>query len=259
MSIFDLFFIFAVGMFAGWVLEIFYRTFISQKKLVNPGFLSGPYLPLYGFGVTFLYLVSVPVISLPLRILLFLVITTLIEYLTGEFFLKVYRIRLWDYSSQKFNYRGLICPLFSIYWTLLSLLFYFFIFPRLTVMVSRTLGSPPSYWALGVYYGLFFEDMLMSFDLASRLQHIIAEFAESEGQRLKVKIKELPLDRKTVDFKIFKHQVRRFGSRLTGITGFFRFFNPFMNSLNVDVRESVARYFNGIEKVRGKIKRRRNE
>ncbi len=248
MSFFDILLIFALGMFAGWILEIIYRTFVSQKKLVNPGFLSGPYLPLYGFGVTFLYLVSLPDISLPLRILFFFIITTLIEFLTGEFFLKVYRIRLWDYSNQKFNYKGVICPLFSFYWTVLALLFYFFIFPRLRILVSGTLGSPGSFWTLGVYYGLFIEDVLISFNLAARIHHLIKDFAEQERIRLKIKLRELPLERKIVDFKVFKQQVRSFGGSSSRVPGFFRFFNPFMNSLNVDLRENLRRYFTKKEK-----------
>ena len=47
-------FLFFVGSLTGWVLELFYRRFVSQKKWVNPGFLSGPYLPIYGFGLVLL-------------------------------------------------------------------------------------------------------------------------------------------------------------------------------------------------------------
>ena len=51
-------FLFFVGSLTGWVLELFYRRFVSQKKWVNPGFLSGPYLPIYGFGLVLLYLIA---------------------------------------------------------------------------------------------------------------------------------------------------------------------------------------------------------
>jgi len=42
----------------GWVLELFYRKMISERKWINPGFLVGPYLPLYGFGLCTVYLLS---------------------------------------------------------------------------------------------------------------------------------------------------------------------------------------------------------
>ena len=44
-------FLFFVGSSIGWVIELFFRRFFSAKKWINPGFLVGPYLPIYGFGV----------------------------------------------------------------------------------------------------------------------------------------------------------------------------------------------------------------
>ena len=47
---FILAFLFMFGSVAGWVLELFFRRIFSMKKWINPGFLNGPYLPMYGFG-----------------------------------------------------------------------------------------------------------------------------------------------------------------------------------------------------------------
>ena len=33
----------------GWIIEALYRSAID-RRLINPGFLAGPYLPIYGFG-----------------------------------------------------------------------------------------------------------------------------------------------------------------------------------------------------------------
>ncbi len=43
-------FLFLTGSLAGWVIEVFFRRTVSQKRWMNPGFLNGPYLPLYGFS-----------------------------------------------------------------------------------------------------------------------------------------------------------------------------------------------------------------
>ena len=51
-------FIFFIGSTAGWVLELFYRR-IDHGKWVNPGFLVGPYLPIYGFGLCILLLLAI--------------------------------------------------------------------------------------------------------------------------------------------------------------------------------------------------------
>ena len=44
-------FLFFIGSIGGWILELFYRRMISNKEWINPGFLVGPYLPLYGFRI----------------------------------------------------------------------------------------------------------------------------------------------------------------------------------------------------------------
>ena len=48
-------FLFFIGSCLGWCMEVFFRRFFSranpERKWINPGFLAGPYLPLYGFGL----------------------------------------------------------------------------------------------------------------------------------------------------------------------------------------------------------------
>lgn len=56
-------FLFAMGSMAGWVLEVFFRRFFStanpERKWINPGFCTGPCLPIYGSGLCILYLISI--------------------------------------------------------------------------------------------------------------------------------------------------------------------------------------------------------
>ena len=44
-------YLFFVGSVSGWVLELFFRKFFSasnpEHKWINPGFCTGPYLPIY--------------------------------------------------------------------------------------------------------------------------------------------------------------------------------------------------------------------
>ena len=55
-------FLFFVGSTFGWILEVFFRKFFSRNnpehKWINPGFCTGPYLPLYGSGLCVLYLIA---------------------------------------------------------------------------------------------------------------------------------------------------------------------------------------------------------
>lgn len=55
-------FLFFIGSVLGWVLELFFRRFISsanpERKWINPGFCTGPWLPLYGSGLCILFLIA---------------------------------------------------------------------------------------------------------------------------------------------------------------------------------------------------------
>ncbi len=127
-------FLFFTGSMAGYILEVLFRRFFTAKKWINPGFLTGPYLPLYGFGVVGLYAISLlPIhtgqewLDAVIIILIMGLTMTLIEYIAGLIFIKGMKIRLWDYSDRWGNIQGLICPLFSFFWLVVSALFYFVI------------------------------------------------------------------------------------------------------------------------------------
>ena len=87
--------LFVIGSLGGWVIELLFRRFVSQKKWMNPGFLTGPYLPIYGFGVLVLYAVSnIPlgidghIWDVIIRIIIIGVGMSLIEFLAGLIFIK---------------------------------------------------------------------------------------------------------------------------------------------------------------------------
>ena len=54
-------FLFFIGALLGWGIEVVYRRFKKDNvdgEWINPGFLIGPYLPIYGFGLVILYLLA---------------------------------------------------------------------------------------------------------------------------------------------------------------------------------------------------------
>lgn len=120
-------FLFFIGSIAGWGIEVVFRRFFSsanpERKWINPGFLSGPYLPLYGFSLIALYLLAmlerfIPIENTALRkAALFAIMAaavTLVEYVAGLIFIKGMHVRLWDYSKQWGNIQGIICPKFTL-------------------------------------------------------------------------------------------------------------------------------------------------
>ena len=56
-------FLFFAGALLGYILEFFFRNLISHsgprgKYFINPGFCKGPYLPIYGVGLTTMFCIT---------------------------------------------------------------------------------------------------------------------------------------------------------------------------------------------------------
>lgn len=180
-------FLFFVGSCAGWVLEVFYRRFFSaanpEHKWINPGFLTGPWVPLYGFGLSILYLfcrIDLTFVG-PVwaqRLVLFVLMglaMTLIELIAGEIFILGMHVKLWDYSHLWGNYKGIICPLFSLIWTALAIAFFYFVYPIADNAVAW-LGQHITFlFVVGMFYGVFLVDFCHSVRLGARIRRFAAE------------------------------------------------------------------------------------
>jgi uncharacterized membrane protein len=174
--------IFLISSIFGWVLEVFYRSYKRNFELVNPGFLKGPYLPIYGFAGIILFLLSEILLdkNIFLNILVYFFILTLLEFITGIIFEKYFKLKLWDYKNKKLNYKGIICLEFSVYWTILALFFakYFYL---IFLKIENIYYSEILLLVLGFIYGIIFIDMFESFKLAYKIRSFISS--------LKIKIK----------------------------------------------------------------------
>lgn len=90
---------------------------------MNRGFLKGPWLPLYGSGAILVLWLTLPFQETPALVYLVGAIgATVLEYVTGEAMVRLFKVRYWDYSNQKIQYKGHICLSSSIAWGFLSLL-----------------------------------------------------------------------------------------------------------------------------------------
>ena len=129
-SIFQAIVLFAIYSFMGWIIEAVYRS-ISERQFINPGFVYGPFIPIYGFGAAFIIILEFLIHHwlLPIKLIVYGIVLTLIEYFTGFIFEKVFKLKLWDYSDSRFNIHGRVSLLFSLCWTALALIFITFIHP----------------------------------------------------------------------------------------------------------------------------------
>jgi uncharacterized membrane protein/HD superfamily phosphodiesterase len=130
-SVFHFVVLFALYSFLGWVVEVIYRS-ITQHRFVNAGFLFGPFIPIYGFGAAAAIILEYCFPGWHLIIFRFIilgVVLTVFEYLVGFFAEKIFKLKLWDYSENRFNLHGRICLHFSLIWTTCALIFVQFIHP----------------------------------------------------------------------------------------------------------------------------------
>ena len=169
--------LFVVGSLFGWVLELFFRRFVSQKKWINPGFLTGPYLPIYGFGVLLLYGVSNlslgitnEVLDIIVHVLIIGFGMTIIEFIAGLIFIRCFKIKLWDYSNRKGNIMGIICPMFSLIWLAVGSLYYFLLNPVLVEGISWISENLIYTYFVGAVIGAVCVDFAYSIHLASKLR-----------------------------------------------------------------------------------------
>ena len=107
--------------FAGWVYESILVS-VSERRLVNRGFLNGPICPIYGCGAV-LAIVLLHDLHNPFAVFLISSIgACMLEYVTSWGMEKLFHARWWDYSHRRFNIQGRICLLGAIVFGLLGVL-----------------------------------------------------------------------------------------------------------------------------------------
>lgn len=135
----------------GWCFE---STVVSveQRRWVNRGFLRGPMLPIYGFGAVILLHVSLPLQGHPVwSYLACMTAATVFEYIVGVVMEKLFKVKYWDYSKQRFQFQGYICLRSSLCWGFLGLILTGVIHPPINALV---VGLP--------FIGLIIIDVLFS-------------------------------------------------------------------------------------------------
>jgi len=187
-------FIFFLGSTIGYFLELLYRRY-KHGRWINPGFLVGPYLPIYGFGLIIMSAIDIwfDKLGLPiyLSILMIGISMTLLELVVGLLFLKQ-GVRLWDYRKEFLNFKGIICPYFSFVWAILGSLYIFFIEKRLMSAIDWFNDNISFSFVLGLFFGL----IIIDFGYSTKLFKKIRKYAKNNNidimyEKLKEHIKEI--------------------------------------------------------------------
>ncbi|MEI3176560.1 MAG: putative ABC transporter permease [Lachnospiraceae bacterium] len=129
---------FYIYCFFGWCFESRYVS-LRKHRFVNRGFLHSPLLPIYGSGAVVMLLVTLRIRSY--AVLMFfagMIGATALELVVGLVMEAVFEVKYWDYSNQKFNYKGVICLSSSLCWGLF------------TVLLNKVIHQPVEAFVLGL-------------------------------------------------------------------------------------------------------------
>lgn len=201
-------FLFLFGAMLGYAIEVLFRRIFTAKRWVNPGFLKGPWLPLYGFGMILMFTISwILYAFLPfgnsfynpfgdlfgitgsrngpnvydlLPIFLSGTSLLLLEILAGLIFVKGFHVKLWDYSNLKGNIGGITAPLFDLVWYYAAVVYFYGINPFVYQLVLKVgsfffgSGGADAHFVwlffFGVVYGIFLIDVISSLKVFGKIR-----------------------------------------------------------------------------------------
>ena len=188
-TIFNLLTYFIIYSIAGWIIESIYRS-IMEKKIINSGFLFGPFCPIYGIGaiIIILFFERFKENTFVLFIVSFFVLSTW-EYIVGVLLEKIFKTKYWDYSDHKINIKGRVCLFNSICWGILGVLFIEYIHP----FVEKNLGMINILYlkiAIVIITILFLIDTIISIIATVNIKKALNKIEDLNNQ-IKEKIEEI--------------------------------------------------------------------
>lgn len=105
----DLVLLFFAYAFVGWCIEVTLKYF-EFHRFINRGFLTGPWLPIYGTGAVLITLATDGLAPLDKSVgttfLVSFLLCGTVEYLTSYVMEKRFHARWWDYSRKPMNLHG---------------------------------------------------------------------------------------------------------------------------------------------------------
>lgn len=169
----NILFSFFLYCFIGWIWECAYVSF-KTKKVVNRGFLYGPWLPIYGFGALLILWMTQRWIHSPIQVFIVgMLSASTLEYFTGSLMELIFHVRYWDYSDEKYNINGHVCLHVSLAWGIASLILVYLVHPLLLEFISLFDISKITI-LLFLLLILFIIDCIVSINEAMHLKNVLS-------------------------------------------------------------------------------------
>lgn len=185
--IFLLFFMYSV---LGYIIECIFCSIIDKKKVINRGFLIGPYLPIYGNGALIMIFFLKKHISYPITLFIMgAVVATILEYVTSYFMEKLFKARWWDYSDKKYNLNGRICIENTVLFGIGCLLIMYVVNPFFTSILDSMSNS--TLLNLGIiFFIIYLTDTIISILVVYKLRTNRINLLKDSTEEISEKVKE---------------------------------------------------------------------
>ena len=167
----------------GYVAEMIFCAIID-KRITNRGFFCGPIIPIYGVGSLALIWILKPFMhNVFLVILLGMVVTGAIEYITSYVLEKIFHNKWWDYSEEKFNINGRICLKNLICFGLVSPIIFYILYSYITDFLLQVKDEVLMGTAI-VLFIIFVLDVVYSCLVAYNLRNRIIIVEDLKNEKL---------------------------------------------------------------------------
>ena len=168
-NILYVFLIFIIYSFIGWLIETT-LFLIKDKRIINRGFLMGPYCPIYGFGALILLCILSEYKDDPISLFVtFAVYASVLEYFTSYLMEKLFNARWWDYTQNKFNVNGRICLENSLAFGMLGVILGYLVHPSMVYLFS--LINQDILIIISIILAvIFITDLCITFNIVSKLR-----------------------------------------------------------------------------------------
>ena len=175
--------------FLGWVYESTLCS-VTERRLVNRGFLNGPLCPIYGFGALLILLVfGGREVGLAELFLASAVLTTTLEYITSWAMEKLFHARWWDYTHYRFQLNGRVCLMGFLAFGAFSVVLIKWLHPFVGGLIDRLSDA----WMMGLaaaLLALVTADSILTVRSLLKLNHKLEEIqAALDGFRAEWKQK----------------------------------------------------------------------
>lgn len=176
---------FSIYSFLGWIYESVWVS-INRKEFVNRGFLSGPVIPIYGFGALIFIILLRDFDNVVALFFAGAVLACMLEYFTSWSMEKIFHARWWDYSHYPLNLNGRICLYGGVLFGVFAVLIVRYIQP---VLEKYTIYNKYTLYIVSIILlSMFLYDTVTTvrkaFNLSEKMKEVQERINEYKAARL---------------------------------------------------------------------------